>query len=220
MGWVLAGMMLALPAQPQGRPVPAKSMPTTATVVFTDNFPGSQPCWFQVSITADGTGLYGSQQSANQPQQWLRVRFTPEDVSRVFRWARALDYFRQPRLEARVRVGFMGEKQLEYRGPRHQGEQKFNYTQVRAAAALAAWFQGVSETGEHRLRLRFKLRYDPLGVLAELNSIRRDWRAHNLAAPQLLSPLLQRIASDESMMGVARLRARGLLRDFRRRGKG
>lgn len=207
----------ARPARP--RIVSALPVTGPARIIFSDRFPGSHPVWFEVRISADGQGCYGSQATAGQPREWLRFQAAPASVARIFAWARALDYFRRPRLEARARVGFMGEKRLQYRGLHHQGAQQFNYTQVRLAARLTSWFEGVSQTGEHRLRLRRALRYDPLGVLSELDQIRRDWRDHDLAAPELLSPLLLRIAGDDSMMQIARMRARGLLRAFRR-GKG
>ncbi len=212
-------MVLVGRAQAPPRPGAGAAPARLPEIIFSNHFPGSQPVWYEVQLASDGRGRYGSQAAAGQPRLWLSFQLPPAGVALVFRWARQLDYFRKPRLESRARVGFMGEKRLEYRGPRHRGAQRFNYTRVRAAAALASWFEAVSETGQHRLRLRQALRYDPLGVLAELDAIRRDWRQHNLAAPQLLSPLLLRIAGDETMMQVARTRARGLLRAFQRRRK-
>ena len=182
-----------------------------ARLTFTKTFHDSQPAFVQITVTADGQASAEVRETADQPAVSTTFTTSPALTARVFALAGALHYFTKPRLESRAKVGYLGEKMLAYDDATHHGQQVFNFTQVRPAAELAQTFERIAAAADHAARLQRILRYDRLGVARELARLQQDWYAHQLAAPQVLFPILGAIAADKALLNVARQRAATLL---------
>ncbi len=208
-------MLAAFAATPAPKPpVPKPDAP--ARIIFTCRFPGSRPEYYRIVIASTGRSVYQSRPAAGQPLRSVRFQSAPATVARVFALAAALHDFRSPRLESRQKVGFLGAKQLEYVQGSRRVAQQYNFTRRAPARRLTWLMQGLATSGEYVLRLRQKMRYDPLGMLHTLDLLRKAWRNHSLASPEILQPLLRQIESDPAMMAIVRRRARQLLRSFAR----
>mgnify|MGYP001426172781 CR=1 FL=1 len=212
----LTGLLLVSLALGQAS-TPAASLPGPLDVprlTFTKTFHDSQPAFVQITVTADRQAAAEVRETADQPPVNTTFIASPALTARLFALAGELHYFAKPRLESKAKVGYLGEKMLAYDDPAHHGQQVFNFTQVRAAAELTQIFERISNAADHAARLEHVLRYDRLGVIRELARLQEDWNSHQLAAPQVLFPVLTEIAADKALLHVARHRAATLLQEM------
>jgi len=182
-----------------------------ARLTFTKTFHDSQPAFVQITLTADGQASAEVRETAEQPAVNTTFTASPALTARLFALAAELHFFAKPRLESRAKVGYLGEKMLAYDDATHHGQQVFNFTQVRPAAELNQTFERIAAAADHAARLEHVLRYDRLGVSRELARLQQDWYGHQLAAPQVLFPILGEIAADKALLNLARHRAAALL---------
>ena len=214
LGLLLAASAAALPVG-SWAPAPKADGPAPH-IVFTCRFPGSQPEYYRIVIASNGQAIYQSRPTARQPLRSVRFQAAPATVARIFAWTAQLHDFRHPRLESRRKVGFLGAKELEFVQGNRRFSQQYNFTRSAPARRLTGFMQGLATSGEYVLRLRQKMRYDPLGMLHSLDLLRKAWRDHSLSSPEILRPLLRQIEADPAMMAIVRRRARQLLRAFAR----
>lgn len=210
--------LAAFAAAPLLKPAaPAPKLAASASqIIFTCRFPGSQPEFYRIIIASDGQASYQSRPVAGQPLRSVHFQAAPATVARVFAWAAELHDFRHPRLESRQKVGFLGAKEIAFVEGNRRFAQHYNYTRRAPARRLTGLMQGLATSGEYVLRLRQKMRYDPLGMLHTLDLLQKAWREHALSSPEILRPQLWQIEADPAMMAIVRRRARQLLRAFAR----
>jgi hypothetical protein len=139
------------------------------------------------------------------------VKLSPSTCARIFELAKSANYFNGNFDFTKSKIAFTGKKTLSYSGPGRSGSTSFNWSQNPAITELAGTFQGISTTLEAEPRLRQLRRFDKLGLNAELAQLEQQANSGFLKEIGLISDLLQDIAQDKSIMGLARHRAEHLL---------
>lgn len=181
------------------------------SVSYTRAFPGSQPPYFSVSVSATGALEY--KESPNDPQP-VTAQLEAAETSAILELAAKLDYFRQP-LESGLKVANTGKKTLRYvDADGKASEAVFNYSLNPDAQALIQTFESIAESEAAYLDLERTSRFDKIGVNDALAEVESLWLRKELAAPLQFVPLLNHVASHEEYMHIARDRAARLRDEF------
>ena len=176
----------------------------TPVVMFTKEFPNSQPDYFSVAVDEQGGVVYRTAPDDEDP---LKFRLSPAVTERIFSLAGKLDHFRQGNFESNRRVASMGTKTLAYENGPERHQATFNHTEVPEAMELAGLFEKLSQTQQHWLRLNYLIRFDRLGVVKELLRLEANLDQGRLLEPTLLLPVLETIQRNRSLMQLAQSRA-------------
>ena len=104
-----------------------------------------------------------------------------------------------------------GNKVLTYKDADHNSQATYNFSPVPAIQELTAIFQGLSTTLEFGRRLTYFRKYEKLALDDDLKRMEQMQREKNLGDLQAISPVLNGIANDPSVMNVSRARALRLL---------
>jgi hypothetical protein len=175
-------------------------------LIYSKSFPGSNPPWFEVTIEANGAGLYKDDPKDEDP---LKFQLSGAESSQLFGLAGKLDHFSRP-LESGLKVANMGMKTFRYEADGRSNEAKFNYSEDPDARALTDWFERIGDTERSLIELETAVRFDKLGVQQALNRIETLRDEKRIVAPDQFLPLLDRVAKNESFLHMARERAAGL----------
>jgi len=194
----------------------AHSQDNSATVGFTLDFQGANPSHYEISIASDGRGTYSSNGQLNQqsePADPAPLQFTISDIVRtqVFDLVKKSRYFSGKIDSGRKNIANTGNKVLTYKDADHNSQATYNYSPVPAIQDLTAVFQGLSTTLEFGRRLTYFRRYEKLALDDDLKRMEQMQRENNLGDLQAISPVLNGIANDTSVMNVSRARALRLL---------
>lgn len=175
------------------------------------------PAHWVLEMHPDGGGHFLAERGAAPASGRLEagtidraIRLSPEFVRHVFQTAEAKKAFNL-RCESSLKVAFQGWKTLSYRGPAGQGACTFNYSGDREIAQLADEMLAVATTLEAGARLELLLAHDRLGLDRETETLfqqARDGQARQLSA---IHAILERLASDASVLERVQKRARQLL---------
>jgi len=175
-------------------------------IYFERVFPGSSPERFEVRLTIDGIATY-----TENGEESVAYEVGPHVAAPLFEWAATLGHFSKP-LASKRKVASTGRKLLRYEsGDQMRGEAAFDYTEDPVARQLASWFVRLAETQQHLATLERLYRFDRLGVNQALVSLEAAFERDRIAAPELLEPILTKIADEERIVHLARARARGML---------
>jgi hypothetical protein len=211
--------------------------PTIPTVTFDSIWEASTPQEYTITVRSDGPSTYLSRNPYGQVQQedkrsdkrWegtekaaapsqekdpdFHIEFTisPGTAQRIFKDAEQANYFNGSFDFTKHAVANTGRKTLTYADPSRYFQTTFNLSENKAVADLARLFLGISNTVEFGRKLEFKHKYDKLGLESDLKAMEDAMEYHNLAELQLISPTLQSIAEDVSVLNIARTRAKHLL---------
>ncbi len=173
-------------------------------IIFTKQFPGSQPAYFSIALSRSGALEYKEAPNDDHP---LKAQMSEADTTRVFDSANKVGNFATP-LESGLKVANTGKKTFRYEdGSGKSLETSFNYSTDPAAQQLLQQFEEIGESERAYIDLQRAARFDKLGVNDALARIEQLWLRKQLAAPAQFIPLLKRIASHESYMHMARERA-------------
>jgi hypothetical protein len=188
----------------------------TATVGFTLDFQGANPSHYEISIASDGRGSYSSNGQLNQqsePADPAPLQFTISDSVRtqIFDLVKKSHYFSGKIDSGRKNIANTGNKVLTYKDPDHNSQATYNYSPVPAIQDLTAVFQGLSTTLEFGRRLTYFRKYEKLALDEDLKRMEQMQRESNLGDLQAISPVLNGLANDTSVMNVSRARALRLL---------
>lgn len=175
-----------------------------ARVIFTKEFPNSQPDYFSVMVSENGQTVYRTSPDDNSQ---LAFTLPSESAGEIFRLAGKLNWFKNENLESHRRVAFMGKKTLIYENGAEHYQAVFNHTESPDALALTALFERISETEQHLLRLQNLIRFDKLGVVKELLQVETDLDQGRMLGEAQLVPLLEKIRNDRSLANIAQERA-------------
>ncbi|MGA2144218.1 MAG: hypothetical protein ABSH49_04570 [Bryobacteraceae bacterium] len=204
---LLAAALLAAGRMPAQQTAPA----APARLFYSRAFKGSQPPYFQVSVTKDGDTEYREAVDDDLP---VRFKLDENGINAVFGLAEKLGFFNHP-LESPVKVAFMGAKTFCYENGPQKTEVKFNYSQDPSAQALQDWFERMAETARYRIDLERTAKYDHLGVFQAVATLEAAMQDNRLVSPQQFLPMLDRVAKNESYMHTARVRAAELAEAIR-----
>ncbi|HEV2445828.1 MAG TPA: hypothetical protein VGS58_07905 [Candidatus Sulfopaludibacter sp.] len=184
-------------------------------IIFSKSFPGSQPAFFLITLEQTGAASYNESQD---PDNAEKLQLEPSVAGEMFQMADRLDHFNKP-LESGMKVANMGEKTLRWEGGGETWESKFNYSTNEDAKLLADRFEAIAVCAQTLLELRRSIRHDRLGVNAAVLKIQGLWNDKRLVATADFLPVLDRVASDEVYIHMARERAAQIADAIRARSK-
>jgi hypothetical protein len=166
------------------------------------------PPW-KVRLQADGAGTYSEGASADTKQMPLTV--SPATLEKMKQGERAA---KSGKCETKAKnVAKTGEKTIRYEGGDKAAECTFNYSDDAGLMSTAATFQAIADTIQRGERLQHDLRYDRLGLDAEMESLvtaQKDGSAIEIAN---IASILQTLVSDDHVIDRVRRRAARLLQD-------
>jgi len=200
--------------------------PNLPTVTFDLSFPGSMPSHYAISLESTGRAAYRSDAPTDtmrdpnslRPGQplptdpyMLKFTMTQPTRERIFELAEQLNFFAGKFDYTKRKVASSGVKTLVFADPRRHNETSYNWSENPQIQELTRIFQNISMTLEFGRRIEHDLRYDRLGVDAELRRMEEAQSHKELLELQAVEPVLRRVANDSSVLHVARLRADKLL---------
>ncbi len=186
----------------------------TATVTFQHIFKGSSPEFVEIKVNEDGAATFDIRQLSEEPDP-RAFPVSPAVCMKLFELARELNNFKGADLDIHRRVAYLGEKVFRYEKGSEIHETRFNYTIDRTASQLLLVFNGLSQQQQDMVELERRLRYDRLGVDDALRRFEAHLGRGALPEPERLLEVLDRIAADSRIVGVARQRARSLAERIR-----
>jgi len=196
--------------------VAARAQQAGATVGFTLDFQGANPSHYEIVISSDGNGSYSSNGQLDQhsePADPAALKFTiSENIrSQMFDLVKKTHYLKGNVDSGHKNIANTGNKVLSYKDADHNSKATYNYSPVPAIQELTAIFQGLSTTLEFGRRLSYFRKYEKLALDDDLKRTEQLQREKNLGDLQAISPVLNGIANDPSVMNVSRARALRLL---------
>jgi hypothetical protein len=198
------------------------SAKTPAEVSFQFDRTGLPVPRFTLSLHEDGTGTYKADQAEipatptsmrGQAAQHIdrSVNLTPGTVTKIFKTARALNYFNIECASKAKNIADTGKKTLTYTGADGSGSCTYNYSENKSVDTLTNSFLAIAYTMDEGRRLQFLHRYDRLGLDAEMTSLGQELEAGRAMELGTISPVLAAIADDTALIQRVRLRAQKML---------
>jgi hypothetical protein len=177
---------------------------------------------FTLRIGEDGTGHYQADQAempatANsmrgQAAQHIDrpVNLTAGTVSKIFKAARASNYFNIECASKAKNIADTGKKTLSYTGSDGSGSCTYNYSEIKTIDTLTNTFLAVAYTLDEGRRLEFLHRYDRLGLDSEMTTLSQEVQAGRALDLGTIAPTLAAIADDTALIQRVRLRAKKML---------
>jgi hypothetical protein len=180
-------------------------------ITYIKSFPKSSPAYVEITIGKDGSGIYKEAADDEAP---LKFRLSEKETADIYELAAKLDHFSRP-LESGLKVAFQGDKTFRWVNGGQKQEVKFNYSIVPEAQQLWDWFERVTETELRFAVLQRAARFDRLGINDALLQLQTSSNRNRLVAKEQFLPLLDRIASNGSVLHMARERAASLADSIR-----
>ena len=200
----------------------APSGKTPAEVSFQFDRTGLPVPRFTLSLHEDGAGTYKADQAEipatatsmrGQAAQHIdrSINLTPGTVTKIFKAARAVNYFNIECESKAKNIADTGKKTLTYRGADGSGSCTYNYSENKTVDTLTSSFLAIAYTMEEGRRLEFLHRYDRLGLDAEMISLGQELEAGRAMELGTITPVLAAIADDTAVIQRVRLRAQKML---------
>lgn len=185
-------------------------------VSYTQDFEGSNPSHYEITVNDDGHGTYSSNGQLSEkaePADLAPVQFSLSGKVRdqIFDLAKRAKYFDGKVDSGRNNIANTGTKTLTYKDAKRSTKATYNYSPLPAVADLTSVFQNLSTTLEFGRRLIFFHKYQKLALddeLKRMDEMRRDTMLGDVTA---IAPILRDIANDQKVMNVSRSRALRLL---------
>jgi hypothetical protein len=164
-----------------------------------------------VSVSKGGDLLYKEQPDDDQP---VKAQLPPAEAESLFSLASKLNFF-QDKIDSGLKVANTGKKTFRYDDGKGKISQAvFNYSTNPLAQQLLSRFEDIAATERAYIALDETSRFDKLGVNDALAQVEALWLHKQLAAPLQFISLLNKIASHQSYMHLARERAARLCSEF------
>ena len=184
-----------------------------ASLTFSLDFPNSSPEHYSIEVQSDGRTHYessGKLSADSDVRDDYQTDFTLSDPirTRIFELAAQAHYFTGKVDSGNKKLAFTGTKKLIYKDGQRNSSADYNYSQQQPVQQLTALFQSVAATMEFGRRLTYFHRYQKLALDDELKRMEDEAKRGELAELQAVSPILQNIYDDSSVMNVVRARAR------------
>jgi len=183
----------------------------SSAVTFTLDFPGSEPSHYVISISSDGHSTYDSDGKLSPESDadpfHLDFSVSPETSKTVFDLAKRAHYF-QGQVDSNKRgLASTGSKTLTYKDAQRSTSATYNYSPIAAVQQVTQIFQNLSTTLEYGRRLQYFHRYQKLALDEELKRMEEAANGNSLQELPAVVPILQRIASDSTVINPVRARA-------------
>ncbi len=187
-----------------------------AVVVFTSDFPSSQPEHYSIRVQSDGSARYHSSgrlsPDSDQTDSFdLNFTAAAETRQKIFELAAKAGYFQKDLDSHHKNLAFTGKKTLSYGDARRSGESTYNYSPNPAVQELTSLMQNLSATLEFGHRLQYARHYQKLALDEELKRMEELARTNELVEVTAIQPILAQIVADQSVINVTRARAQRLL---------
>jgi hypothetical protein len=213
--WLLLPAIILL----KGHQLPAQSAEQNPaaipSIAFTRVWNDFTPQSVAMTISANGATKYSSSNPAKNGDDVdeYRTEFTMSSARRdkIFRYAKEANFFDGDFTFKKHVVASTGKKTLTYSDPARHFSTSYDYSDNKAIQEITNILSGISNTIEHGRKLAFLRRFDKLGLEDELKAMENAAEGHNLAELQIIAPTLDSIASDRSILNIARQRAQKLL---------
>ncbi len=187
----------------------------SATITFTLDFPGSEPSHYRISVTSDGHSTYDSDGKINPQSEndSFHTEFAVSEAARtrIFDLAKRAHYFDGELDSKKKNLASTGTKTLTYKDAQRSRQASYNYSPIQAVQDLTKLFQDLSTTLEFGHRLQYFHRYQKLALDEELKRMEEMWRENSLGELGAITPILQEIMNDNSLINPVRARALWLL---------
>ncbi len=188
----------------------------SGTVTFSLDFPNSSPEHYDILVQPDGRAHYDSsgkisQDSDVRDDYQTDFTFTDATRSRIFELAKQAHHFSGKVDSGNKKLAFTGTKKLTYKDGEKTSSAEYNFSQQPAVQQLTSLFQNVAATLEYGRRLTYFHRYQKLALDDELKRMEDEAKRGELAELQAVSPILQEIYDDNSVINVVRARARRII---------
>lgn len=187
-----------------------------ASITFSLDFPDSSPEHYSIAVQSDGHAHYessGKISADSDVRDDYQTDFTFSDSTRarIFELAAQAHYFSGKIDSGNKKLAFTGAKKLIYKDGQRNSSAGYNYSQQPAVQQLTTLFQSVAATMEFGRRLTHFHRYQKLALDDELKRMEDEANRGDLAELQAVSPVLQDIYGDSSVINVVRARARRII---------
>jgi hypothetical protein len=182
-----------------------------ATISFTQEFPGSDPEHYAITLSSDGHANYESNgklavQAETGAEDQFDFTLSAPTTRQIFDLAKKAHYF-EGEIDSRKNVASTGIKTLTYQSGTKQTKATYNYSTVSAVQQLTRLFQDLSSTLEYGRRLQYCYRHQKLALNEELTNMETTMTENRLGDISPILPILDKIAKDPTVINVARSRA-------------
>ena len=166
------------------------------------------PAW-TVRLKADGAGTYIETGSATGATMPLAVG--QETMQRMRMGEHAA---KSGKCETKSKnIAKTGEKTIRYEESGKVAECTFNFSDDQGLMTAMTTFQAIAETMQRGERLQHDLRYDRLGLDAEMESLVAAKESGSAIEIGNIAPILQALVEDDHVIDRVRRRAARLLQD-------
>ncbi|MGC1374448.1 MAG: hypothetical protein WA824_20090 [Candidatus Sulfotelmatobacter sp.] len=136
---------------------------------------------------------------------------SPETREKIFAWAKQAHYFAGNVDSGNRKLAFTGTKVVIYHDGQHDNTARYDYSNLAPVRELTDLFQGMAATLEYGRRLAYYHRYQKLALDEELKRMEAQAKNNELSEIQSVTPILQEIVDDNSVMNITRARAREMM---------
>ena len=204
---ILSGAVLSV----SGAAVAANAPALKWTAVELSMIPRSDdvsPPW-KVRLQADGAGMYSEGAAADAKQ--MPVMVSAGTLERLQSGEHAA---KSGKCETKAKnVAKSGEKTIRYESGEKTAECTFNYSDDVGLMGATATFLAIADTMQRGERLQHELRYDRLGLDAEMESLVDAQKSGSAIEIGNIASILQTLVSDDHVIDRVRRRAARLLQD-------
>ena len=166
------------------------------------------PSW-KVRLQADGAGTYSEGATADAKQMPLMV-----SAATLERLKQGEHAAKSGKCETKAKnVAKTGEKTIRYEAEEKTAECTFNYSDDAGLMGATAAFLAIADTMQRGERLQHDLRYDRLGLDAEMESLVAAQKDGSAIEIGNIASILQTLVSDDHVIDRVRRRAARLLQD-------
>jgi hypothetical protein len=181
---------------------------TAVELSMTPRSDGVAAPW-KVRLQADGAGTYSEGGSADGKQTPLTV-----SAATLERLKQGEHAAKSGKCETKAKnVAKTGEKTIRYEAEEKTAECTFNYSDDAGLMSAAATFQAIADTVQRGERLQHDLRYDRLGLDAEMEQLVAAQKDGSAIEIGNIASILQTLVSDDHVIDRVRRRAARLLQD-------
>ena len=193
-----------------------RSAAQTATITYTQDFPGSDPAHYSIAVSKEGHGKYESSGKVSDDSDGIETyqhefELSPKNRGRIFELAAQAKYFSGDVDSANSKLAFTGAKKLTYQDGQRIRSATYNYSRLPAVEQLTSFFQNLSATLEYGRRLIYYHRYQKLALDEELKRMEAQAKDGTLIELHSVQRVLEEIVADSSVLNVVRARAQRLV---------
>ena len=201
--------------------IPALSQ-QSATITYTQDFPGSDPSHYAISISYDGHAHYEGNGRLVTPSKYSTDDSVPDTeqldftaskatIDKIFDLAKRANYFQGDVENKKRNLAFTGKKTLTYTDDSRKTSVTYNYPSVSEVLELTRTFQNLSSTLEYGRRLEYCHRHQKLALDQESKQMESTAQSGALEDVSAIAPIMQKIINDKSVINVVRARLQRLL---------